>query len=162
MGSSRRKSFSTTGIKNDKVFPLPVTASTTTSLCAINRGMAEAWTGVMRVKPIEATASKAHCDSGGVRASHDREDDFGFGAICGRFEHKKASTGDLIIAEDCAGKKKTKRYRLDRVTWQRHWAETGSSRSSFPSRANISTLYSLIIYKRLQYIPVPSRALPFF
>jgi hypothetical protein len=124
--------------------------------------MAEAWTGVMRVKPIEATASKVHCDSGGVRASHDREDGFGFGAICSRFEHEKASTGDLIIAEDCAEKKTPKRYRLDRVTCQRHWAETGSSRSTFPSRANISTLYSLIIYKHMQYISVHLQTLPIF
>lgn len=69
-GSSRRKSFSTTGIKKDKVFPLPVTASTTTSLCAMNKGIAEAWTGVMRVKPIEATASSTHSDRAGVTPSH--------------------------------------------------------------------------------------------
>lgn len=79
-----RKSFSTTGIKNESVLPLPVTASTTTSLCAMKRGIAEAWTGVMRVKPIELTASNAHCESAGFTPSHDREDE-GLGAIVNGF-----------------------------------------------------------------------------
>lgn len=83
MGSSSRKSFSTTGIKNDRVFPLPVTASTTTSLCAMNRGIAEAWTGVMRVKPIDETASSTHSDRGGLTPSQALADvpDGGLGAI---------------------------------------------------------------------------------
>jgi len=81
-----------TGIKNAKVFPLPVTAcillvvvftqylsnlirtSTTTSLCVINSGMVEACTGVMRLKPIEEIASRSHSDSGRVSASQAREE----------------------------------------------------------------------------------------
>lgn len=83
IGSSNRNSFSTTGIRNDSVFPLPVTASTTTSLCAINRGIADACTGVIRVKPMDETASRAHCDNGGFTPSHDLADapEDGFGAI---------------------------------------------------------------------------------
>lgn len=69
MGDSSRKSLSTTGIKKASVFPLPVTASTTTSLCAMNRGIVEACTGVMREKPIVEIASRIHSDSEGVRAS---------------------------------------------------------------------------------------------
>ena len=47
--------------------------STTTSLCAIKRGIVDACTGVMREKPILATASKIHSASEGVKASHARE-----------------------------------------------------------------------------------------
>lgn len=78
-----------TGIKNAKVFPLPVTAcrsltlayamrpnlkrtSTTTSLCVMNSGIVEACTGVMRLKPLEEMASRSHSDSGGVSASQAR------------------------------------------------------------------------------------------
>lgn len=76
IGSSRRRSFSTTGIRNDRVFPLPVTASTTTSLWPINRGMVDACTGVIRVKPIEETASRVHCDKDGFRESHALDEEF--------------------------------------------------------------------------------------
>lgn len=83
IGSSNRSNFSTTGMRKAMVFPLPVTASTTTSLWPMKRGIAEACTGVMRVKPMEETASRIHSESGGVRASHALEDDEegGFGAI---------------------------------------------------------------------------------
>lgn len=43
--------------------------STTTSLFPVNKGMAEAWTGVILEKPIEETASRIHSARGGVRAS---------------------------------------------------------------------------------------------
>lgn len=77
-----------TGIRNASVLPLPVTAyngismapraevqsytSTTTSLCPMNNGMQLACTGVMRSKPMLATASRIHCESSGVRPSHAR------------------------------------------------------------------------------------------
>ena len=44
---SRLARRSSTGITNARVFPDPVTASTTTSLCFMNNGMVEAWTGVI-------------------------------------------------------------------------------------------------------------------
>ena len=42
IGASKRSSFSTRGIKNAIVFPLPVTASTTTSLFPMKSGIVEA------------------------------------------------------------------------------------------------------------------------
>lgn len=84
MGVSNRSNFSTMGIKKAMVFPLPVTASTTTSLWPMNSGIVDAWTGVMRLKPMDATASMIHSASGGVRASHEREcEDLGLEAIAG-------------------------------------------------------------------------------
>ena len=44
---SRRSSFSRIGMTKARVFPDPVTASTTTSLWPIKRGMADACTGVI-------------------------------------------------------------------------------------------------------------------
>ena len=44
--------------------------STTTSLWAMNNGIVEACTGVMRLKPILETASKIHWAKEGVKASH--------------------------------------------------------------------------------------------
>lgn len=85
IGSSSRSNFSTTGIKKDRVFPLPVTASTTTSLWPMKRGMVEACTGVMRENPMVETASRIHGESGGLRASHALEDvAAGFGAMTGK------------------------------------------------------------------------------
>jgi hypothetical protein len=84
MGSSNRSSFSTTGIKKDKVFPLPVTASTTTSLWPMKRGIVDAWTGVIRENPMAKTASRIHPESGGFKDSQAREEDVAegdFGAI---------------------------------------------------------------------------------
>lgn len=95
-GSSNRNNLSTTGIKKAKVFPLPVTAltssaqhmnlererersqltSTTTSLCAMNSGIAEAWTGVMRFKPMLDTASMIHSAKGGLSVSQARDEEF--------------------------------------------------------------------------------------
>lgn len=70
------------GIKKDRVFPLPVTASTTTSLWAMKSGMADACTGVMRVKPMVETVSRTHPDNGGLRFSQALEEPGeGFGAI---------------------------------------------------------------------------------
>lgn len=76
IGASSRNSLSITGIKNASVLPDPVTASTTTSLCAMNRGMVDACTGVMRSKPMEETASSIHCDKGGFKPSQARLEDF--------------------------------------------------------------------------------------
>ena len=50
---SLRISFSNMGITKARVFPEPVTASTTTSLWRMKRGIVEAWTGVIWVWPIE-------------------------------------------------------------------------------------------------------------
>lgn len=55
--SSLRTSFSNIGMTNARVFPEPVTASTTTSLWRINNGIVEAWTGVIWVWPIEFKTS---------------------------------------------------------------------------------------------------------
>jgi hypothetical protein len=57
-GSSERLSFSIRGIRNARVFPDPVQASTETSLLPQNNGMAASWTGVARSKPKDSkTAS---------------------------------------------------------------------------------------------------------
>ena len=91
-GSGSRKIRSTIGMRNAKVFPLPVTAwsskpafyrnkeragptSTTTSLLPMKRGIVDAWTGVMRLKPMaEETASTIHGDNGGFKPSHALEE----------------------------------------------------------------------------------------
>ena len=62
------------GSRYARVFPLPVTASTTTSLCAMNNGIVDAWTGVIRSKPIADVAVRIQSASGGVRASHARDE----------------------------------------------------------------------------------------
>ena len=53
-----RISFSRIGITKASVFPEPVTASTTTSLCCINSGIVAAWTGVILVWPIASMTSR--------------------------------------------------------------------------------------------------------
>ena len=53
-----RTSFSKIGITKARVLPEPVTASTTTSLCFIKRGMVEACTGVICVCPIDSITSR--------------------------------------------------------------------------------------------------------
>lgn len=50
---SMRMSRSRTGITNARVFPEPVTASTTTSLCFMKSGIVDACTGVISLNPIE-------------------------------------------------------------------------------------------------------------
>ena len=55
---SLRISFSRIGITKASVFPEPVTASTTTSLCCMNNGIVAAWTGVILVWPIASTTSR--------------------------------------------------------------------------------------------------------
>lgn len=55
-----------------RVFPLPVTASTTTSEFFMNMGMAACCTGVVFTKPMESTASSIHSDKAGVKAPKDR------------------------------------------------------------------------------------------
>jgi hypothetical protein len=62
------------------VFPLPVTASTTTSEFFINMGMAACCTGVVFTKPMASTASIIHSESAGVSARKDRSI-FVWGAI---------------------------------------------------------------------------------
>lgn len=54
---SRRIRRSKMGITNANVFPEPVTASTTTSLCFMKRGIVDAWTGVICVWPIDCITS---------------------------------------------------------------------------------------------------------
>ena len=54
------------------VFPLPVTASTTTSEFFINIGMAACCTGVVFTKPMESTASSIHSERAGVKAPKER------------------------------------------------------------------------------------------
>lgn len=53
------------------VFPLPVTASTTTSEFFINIGIAACCTGVVFTKPMASTASMIHSDNAGVSALND-------------------------------------------------------------------------------------------
>ena len=55
---SLRISFSKIGITKARVFPEPVTASTTTSLCCMNNGIVAAWTGVIWVWPIASMTSR--------------------------------------------------------------------------------------------------------
>lgn len=55
---SLRMSFSRIGTTKARVFPEPVTASTTTSLCRMKSGIVDAWTGVIRVCPMEWITSK--------------------------------------------------------------------------------------------------------
>jgi len=62
---------STTGTRNARVFPLPVTASTTTSLFPRKISRHDFCTGVGWAKPIEAMKSRIHCARLGVKASHD-------------------------------------------------------------------------------------------
>ena len=50
------------GIKNAKVFPLPVRAAPSTSRPASRGGIVRAWTGVMRVMPIAAKPSRVFLD----------------------------------------------------------------------------------------------------
>lgn len=40
----------------------------------MNKGMVEAWTGVIRLNPIQSTASMIHSASDGVNASHARDE----------------------------------------------------------------------------------------
>lgn len=54
------------------VFPLPVTASTTTSEFFMNMGIAACCTGVVFTKPMASTASRIHSDSAGVNALNAR------------------------------------------------------------------------------------------
>ena len=114
IGSSRRNNFSTTGIKNDNVFPLPVTASTTTSLCAMNRGIADACTGVIREKPMEETASRTHSDSGGVTPSQALADppEGGFGAIPNKQREELALLGCRVATDEA--QKNTRKKKLIR------------------------------------------------
>lgn len=55
-----------------RVFPLPVTASTTTSEFFINMGIAACCTGVVFTKPMESTASSIHSERAGVKAPKER------------------------------------------------------------------------------------------
>ena len=64
----------------ERVFPLPVTASTTTSEFFMNIGMAACCTGVVFTKPIAPTASRIHPDSAGVKALKERST-FDWGAM---------------------------------------------------------------------------------
>ena len=73
MGSSVRSNFSMTGMRYDNVFPEPVTASTTTSLLPIARGIVLACTGVILANPKLETAVMIQSESAGVRASQARE-----------------------------------------------------------------------------------------
>ena len=63
-----------------RVFPLPVTASTTTSEFFMNMGIAACCTGVVFTKPIASTASRIHSESAGVKAPNDLST-FVWGAI---------------------------------------------------------------------------------
>ena len=62
------------GTRKARVLPLPVTASTTTSLYSMNNGIVEACTGVILEKPMLETASRIHSDRAGVNASHARDE----------------------------------------------------------------------------------------
>ena len=91
IGASSLRRRSTTGMRNlasisilelhdrisnctdARVFPDPVTASTTTSLFPMNNGIVLAWTGVVLVNPMEFMASSIHSDRGGVSASQLRD-----------------------------------------------------------------------------------------
>jgi hypothetical protein len=82
IGSWSLSSFSTIGNRKARVFPLPVTASTTTSLFPAKRGIQLACTGVIRSKPILDIASRIHSDNDGVRPSQALVTSLCSGAIC--------------------------------------------------------------------------------
>lgn len=67
---SRRSRRSTTGTTKAIVFPLPVHASTHTSLLPMNSGMTADWTGVAVANPIFASTPSVLSDSAGVKASN--------------------------------------------------------------------------------------------
>ena len=72
VGSSLRRILETTGSRKLRVFPEPVTASTTTSLFVMKTGRTAACTGVMRANRLDCRYERIHSASGGVRASHAR------------------------------------------------------------------------------------------
>lgn len=75
-----------------KVFPEPVTASTTTSLLPRNIGIAAFWTGVAAANPIADMASNSHSESGGVRALHCRSV-----CVCGAILASQVSILSLLF-----------------------------------------------------------------
>ena len=88
-----------------RVFPLPVTASTTTSEFFMNMGMAACCTGVVFTKPMESTASRIHSDKDGVKAPKVRSI-LGWGAII-EFKIGKVSfgaTGELRCSQGKVGR----------------------------------------------------------
>lgn len=79
-----------------RVFPLPVTASTTTSEFFMNMGMAACCTGVVFTKPMESTASRIHSDKDGVKAPKVRSI-LGWGAMI----EFKIGRCLLVLLESC-------------------------------------------------------------
>ena len=59
-----------------------IPTSTTTSLWVMKRGMVEAWTGVMRLKPMLSTASMIHSARDGVKPSQARDEEEGAFMLC--------------------------------------------------------------------------------
>ena len=92
-----------------RVFPLPVTASTTTSEFFMNMGMAACCTGVVLTKPMESTASRIHSDKAGVRAPKERSI-FAWGAMAG-FKFRKGTFGATGRVAMLVQKKVTARAR---------------------------------------------------
>lgn len=60
-----RRRISTKGTTKARVFPEPVAASTATSLKEHRRGIVAAWTGVQKLKPASAKASRTGSEIGG-------------------------------------------------------------------------------------------------
>lgn len=82
--------------------------------------MADACTGVIRVKPMDETASLTHCDNGGFTPSQDLDDaaEGGFGAIAAvtsELTERKCHLLDLVLQSDLMQKSKRKKglSRLD-------------------------------------------------
>ena len=69
-----------------------VHTSTTTSLWVMKRGMVEAWTGVMRLKPMLSTASMIHSARDGVKPSHARDEEEGAFIFWSERAHKKKAS----------------------------------------------------------------------
>jgi len=61
----------------------------------MNNGIVDAWTGVIRWKPMLEIASRIHSASGGVRASHAREE-----VETGALEEVLAASGAISLTPD--------------------------------------------------------------
>ena len=66
-----RHKISTMGSTNARVLPLPVHASTATSLCEHSRGIVAACTGVARTNPSASSVASERASSAGVSALND-------------------------------------------------------------------------------------------
>lgn len=75
------RNISTSGRRNASVLPLPVHASTATSLLVHSKGMTAAWTGVARAKPRSRSTVREVSHSGGTSWLHSGPASLPLGAL---------------------------------------------------------------------------------